>query len=46
MGKKTKVAVEGEFVGQGMDEQRLTKAALVMLDQVFNEDVSNLRNYK
>ncbi len=46
MGNKTKVVVEGEFVAQGMDDATLKKAALGMLEQVFNEDTANLKNYK
>jgi len=46
MGNKTKVSVEGEFVAQGMDDATLRKAALMMLEQVFNEDSANLRNFQ
>jgi ligand-binding SRPBCC domain-containing protein len=46
MGNKTKVLVEGEFVAQGMDDASVKRAALGMLEQVFNEDTANLRNYK
>jgi hypothetical protein len=46
MGDKTKVTVEGEFVAQGMDEATVKKAALTMLEQVFNEDAANLKRYK
>lgn len=46
MGNKTKVQVEGDFVAQGMDDASLKKAALGMLEQVFNEDTTNLKNYK
>jgi hypothetical protein len=46
MGNKTKVTVEGEFIAQGMDDATLKKAALMMFEQVFNEDAANLRNYK
>jgi ligand-binding SRPBCC domain-containing protein len=46
MGNKTKVTVEGEFVAQGMDETTVKKAALMMFEQVFNEDAANLKRYK
>jgi hypothetical protein len=46
MGNKTKVVVEGEFVAQGVDDATMRKNALGMLEQLFNEDSANLRNYK
>jgi hypothetical protein len=46
MGAKTKVVVEGEFVGQGMDDAALKKAAMAMFEQVFNEDTALLKNFK
>jgi ligand-binding SRPBCC domain-containing protein len=46
MGAKTKVVVEGEFVGQGMDDATLKKAAMAMFELVFNEDTALLKNFK
>ena len=46
MGDRTKVVVEGEFYAQGVDDATLKKATLAMLEQVFNEDVANLKNFK
>jgi ligand-binding SRPBCC domain-containing protein len=46
MGDKTKVVVEGEFVAQGIDDAVLRTAALAMFEQLFNEDIAHLRNYK
>jgi ligand-binding SRPBCC domain-containing protein len=46
MGDKTKVVVEGEFIAQGMDDAALKRAALTMFEQVFNEDIAHLKNYK
>jgi len=46
MGSKTKVEVEGEFYAQGMDDASAKKAVLAMFEMVFNEDNSNLKNYK
>lgn len=34
----------GEFIAQGMDDATLKKAAMMMFEQVFNEDAANLRN--
>jgi hypothetical protein len=33
-------------VAQGLDDALLKKAALGMLERVFNEDSANLKNYK
>jgi len=46
MGNKTKVVVEGEFYGQGMDDNAVRKAALARLAEVFDEDSAALRNFK
>jgi hypothetical protein len=46
MGNKTKITVEGEFAAQGMNEATVKKAALMMFEQVFNEDAANLKRYK
>jgi len=46
MGNKTKVVVEGEFVSQGMDDATVRRAALAMLEQVFNEDTALLKSFK
>jgi ligand-binding SRPBCC domain-containing protein len=46
MGDKTKVEVEGEFYGQGMDDASVKKAALGFLEMVFNEDNANLKKFK
>jgi len=46
MGAKTKVVVEGEFVAQGMDDAALKKAAMALFEQVFNEDIAHLKNFK
>jgi ligand-binding SRPBCC domain-containing protein len=46
MGNKTKVQVEGDFTGQGMDDASTKKAVLSMFEMVYNEDNANLRNYK
>jgi hypothetical protein len=46
MADKTKVVVEGDFSAQGMDDASTKKAVLGMWDMVFNEDNTNLKNYK
>jgi ligand-binding SRPBCC domain-containing protein len=46
MGDKTKVVVEGEFVAQGLDDAAVRRAALAMFEQVFNEDVAHLKNFR
>jgi len=46
MGNKTKLTVEGEFIGQGMDDATLKKAALMMFEQVFNEDSALLKKFE
>lgn len=46
MGAKTKVVVEGEFVGQGMDDAALKKTALAMFEQAFIEDAAQLKKFK
>ena len=46
MGNKTKVTVEGEYYAQGMDDAATKKAVLAMYEMVFNEDNTNLKNYK
>src|SRR5271157_93906 len=46
MGNKTKVVVEGEFYGQGMDDNVVRKVALAMLAEVFDEDNAALKNFK
>jgi hypothetical protein len=45
MGDKTKV-VEVEFVAQGLDDAAVGRAALPMFEQVFNEDVAHLKNFR
>jgi ligand-binding SRPBCC domain-containing protein len=46
MGDKTKVEVNGEFKFEGLDDESTRKAALAMLEEVFNEDTAALRKYK
>jgi hypothetical protein len=46
MGGKTKVVVEGEFFAQGLDDAAVTRAALAMFEQVFNEDTAQLKSFK
>lgn len=46
MGNETKVTVEGEFIGQGMDDAMMKKAALMMFEQAFNEDSALLKKYE
>ena len=46
MGAKTKVVVEGDFVAQGMDDAALKRAAMALFEQVFNEDIAHLKNFK
>jgi len=46
MGNKTKVVVEGEFYGQGMDDNALRRAVLARLAEVFDEDSASLKSFK
>jgi hypothetical protein len=46
MGNKTKVEVEGDFYGEGMDEKAIRAAALAMFAEVFEEDRAALKNFK
>ena len=46
MGDKTKVEVVGEFKVQGLSEEATKKAALALLEELFNEDNAALKNYK
>jgi hypothetical protein len=42
-GNKTGVVVVGDFVGKGMDDDSVKRAALQILEIAFNEDNENLR---
>jgi len=46
MGNRTRVDVDGEFVGKGMDDNTIRKNVLAYYAMVFNEDNANLKKYK
>jgi len=46
MGNKTRVDVEGEFVGKGMDDATIKKNILGYYAMAFEEDNANLKKYK
>lgn len=46
MGAKTKVVVSGEFKMAGADDATARRQVLEYLEDVFNEDNKNLRDYR
>ena len=43
---KTKASVEGEYKMPGIDDAGIRKSVLSFLEQAFNEDTRNLKQYK